>query len=128
MIQEIPPEVLDAKLILSGIHLDLTEAIKQHVRDKVSKLLRHEPRIDRLRVDLEYHPTKSHHGQFTAKGQVEIQGPDIVASATGDDAYASIDKLVAELDRGLRKRATERLAKRNQLHGVDLDANLPKVD
>ena len=128
MTPEIPPETLDSKLILSGIHLDLTDAIKAHVREKVAKLLRHEPRIDRVRIDLEYHATRSHHGQFTAKGQIEIQGPDINASATGDEAYAALDKLVSELDRGLRKRATERLNKRNHPHGVELAAELPKVN
>ena len=128
MIQEIPPEVLDEKLIISGIHLDLTDAIKGHVRDKVTKLLRHEPRIDRIRMDVEYHQTKSHHGQFTAKGHIEIGGPDLIASDTGDDAYAAIDKTVKELDRLLRKRATDRLSKRNHPHPVDLDAHLPKVD
>ncbi len=128
MIQEIPPEVLDEKLIISGIHLDLTDGIKQHVRDKVAKLLRHEPRIVRVRIDLDYHATKSHHGQFTAKGQIEIQGPDLIASDTGDDAYAAIDKAVKELDRLLRKRATDRLNKRNHPGPVEIDASLPKVD
>ncbi len=128
MTSEIPSEVLDEKLIISGIHLDLTDAIKLHVREKVSKLLRHEPRIDRVRIDIEYHPTKSHHGQFTAKGHIEIQGPDLIASDNGDEAYAAIDKVVSELDRKLRKRATDRLSKRTQLHGVELDTDLPKID
>ena len=98
------------------------------MRDKATKLIRHEPRIDRVRIDIEYHETKSHHGQFTAKGRIEIGGPDIVASANGDDAYASIDKLISELDRGLRKRATERLKNRNHPQRIDLDAEIPKVD
>jgi len=127
MIQEVPPEVLDEKLIISGIHLDLTDSLKIHVREKASRLLRHEPRIDRIRVDIEYHETKSHHGQFTAKGQIEIGGPDIIASANGDDAHGSIDKLISELDRGLRKRATERLKNRKHPHPIELDADIPKV-
>ncbi len=128
MIQEIPPEVIDEKLIISGIHLDLTEGIKAHVREKVTKLLRHESQIVRVRIDIEYHETKSRHGQFTAKGRVEIQGPDLVAGESGDDAYAAIDKTVKELDRLIRKRSTDRLSKRNQLSPVELDADLPKVD
>ena len=66
MTPEIAPEVLDQKLIISGIHLDLTDGMKQHVREKVSKLLRHEPHIVRVRVTIEYHQTKSNHGQFIA--------------------------------------------------------------
>jgi putative sigma-54 modulation protein len=52
MTPEIAPEVLDQKLIISGIHIDLTDGMKQHVREKVSKLLRHEPHIVRVRVTI----------------------------------------------------------------------------
>ena len=128
MTPEIAHEVLDQKLIISGIHIDLTDGMKQHVREKVSKLLRHQPHTVRVRVTIEYHQTKSNHGQFTAKGQIEIQGPDIVAGESGDDAYVAIDKLVSELDRGLRKRSTSRMSKRDKPRGIDLDAELPKVD
>lgn len=128
MIPEITPEILDEKLILSGIHLDLTDGLKQHVRDKIAKLLRHEQHIVRVRVTIEYQQTKSNHGQFTAKGQIEIQGPDIVAGEAGDDAYAAIDKLVSELDRGLRKRSTNRMSKRTKANPIELDADIPKTD
>ena len=58
---------------------------------------------------------------------LEIAGPDLIGSATADDAHAAVDHLMAELDRGLRKRSAERLSKRTQLHATDLDADLPKV-
>ena len=118
MTSEIAPEVLDEKLIISGVHLDLTDGMKLHVREKVSKLLRHESHIVRVRITIEYHQTKSTHGQFTAKGQIKIQGPDIVAVESADDA---IDKLVSELDRGLRKRSTNRLSKRDRPSAIDSD-------
>ncbi len=127
MTPEITPETLDEKVLISGIHLDLTDGIKNHVRDKAAKLLRHEPQIVRVRITLEYHQTKSNRDQFTAKGQIEIQGPDIVAADSGDDAYAALDKLVSELDRGLRKRSTNRMSKRGKTHPIELDANLPKI-
>jgi len=127
MTLEITPEILDEKVIISGIHLDLTDGIKEHVREKVSKLLRHEPQIVRVRMTLEYHQTKSNHGQFTAKSQIEIQGPDIVSAEAADDAYAAIDKVVSELDRGLRKRSTNRMSKRGKTHPIELDAELPKI-
>lgn len=128
MIPEITPEILDEKLIISGIHLDLTDGMKDHVREKVSKLLRHEPHIVRVRVTIEYNQTKSNHGQFTAKGQIEIQGPDVVSGESADDAYAAIDKLVSELDRGLRKRSTNRISKRTKPNRIELDVDIPKAD
>ena len=40
-------------LIITGIHMDLTESLKQGVTEKVEKLFRHEERIIRVKVELE---------------------------------------------------------------------------
>jgi putative sigma-54 modulation protein len=127
MTQNLTPELLDEKILIGGIHLELTEALKSIIRDKVSKLLRHEPRIIRVRVQLDYDKTKGSVQQFVAKGIIEINGPDIVASAASEDAYKSIDELVQRLDRGLRKRSADRLSKRAHPHGIDIGAGVPKT-
>lgn len=122
-----PPANFDEKILIGGIHLELTEALKSIVREKVGKLLRHEPRIIRVRVQLDYDKTKGSVQQFVAKGIIEINGPDIVASAASEDAYKSIDELVQRLDRGLRKRSADRLSKRSHPHGIDIGAGVPKT-
>lgn len=127
MTQNHTPENLDDKIILGGIHLELTDALKSIVRDKVGKLLRHEPRIIRVRVQLDHDKTKGSGEQFVAKGLIEINGPDIVASAASEDAYKSIDEMVHRLDRGLRKRSADRLNKRDHPHGIDIGAGVPKT-
>ena len=104
--ETLPPELLDDRIIVSGIHLSLTTAIKQAVATKVGKLLRHEPRIVRVRVDLEQDTSRAIGAHFVAKGRIEIGGPDIVAEAAEENAYKAIDELVGRLDRGLRKRST----------------------
>ena len=38
-------------LIISGVHLDLTKALKNIVAEKVEKLFRHEQKIIRIRVE-----------------------------------------------------------------------------
>ena len=100
------PALIDERIIISGIRLDLTEALKQAVATKVGKLLRHEPRIVRVRVYLEEDTSRAVESRFVAKGHIEIGGPDIIAEATATNGYKSIDELVSRLDRGLRKRAT----------------------
>ena len=94
----ITPEVIGAKLILRGIHLDLTEAMKAIYHEKAARLLRHEPRIDRIRLDVELDKTKTAKDHFIAHGRIEIGGPDIVASADSEDAYKSVDLLTDKLD------------------------------
>jgi putative sigma-54 modulation protein len=106
-------ETLDTgtKFILRGINLPLTDAMKSAFEKKAERLFRHETRIDRLRIDIE---EKTNRGvrAFTAKGHIEISGPDLLVSATSDDAYKSVDLLVDRLDRQLRKRTTALTARR----------------
>lgn len=115
-------------VIISGHHLDLTEALKQNVHEKVEKLFAHEERIIRLRVELEYTPNVSGQDEYIAKGHIEINGPPIVLKVESDDLYNSIDEMVDKLDRKLRRRSRLRRVKRKHLHGIELPADVPKVN
>jgi putative sigma-54 modulation protein len=115
------------ELILSGIHVELTESMKSYAREKVEKLFRHEEQIVRIRIEIESDQTASKSDKFTAKGHVQIQGPDINISVSSDDAYKSIDLLADKLDRGLRRRSRLRKVKRNHPHSVEITDMLPKA-
>ena len=68
-------------VIISGLNLDLTGAIKNVVQSKVEKLFEHEDHIIRMRVEVEYDPhNRSHQKEFIAKGQLEIRGNDPVCT------------------------------------------------
>lgn len=114
-------------IIISGHNLELTQALKDAVQSKMAKLFEHEGHIIRLRVELEYNHTKSHEGEFVAKGHIEIRGKDMIASAKSNDLYSSLDCLVEKLDRMIRRRSRLRELKRKQVHAVDMEADLPKV-
>ncbi|MDR3317637.1 MAG: ribosome-associated translation inhibitor RaiA [Puniceicoccales bacterium] len=94
---------MDKDIIISGVHLQLTDAIKQIVHEKVEKLFRHDEHIIRIRVDLMHETTKDPSEAFIAKGHIEIHSPDIIATATSDDLYKSIDLLIQKLDRQLNE-------------------------
>ena len=87
------------EVILKGVHLDLTESLKSIANEKVSRLFRHEERIVRIRVELEYDKTGSRDKEFLAKGHIEIQGPSLNATVASDDCLKSLDQLVDKLDR-----------------------------
>ena len=117
-----------SKLIISGNNMDLTDALKNLVEDKVERLFRHESHIIRVRVDLEYDPhSSSHKNEFIAHGHIEINGPDMTCTAQSDDMHKSIDDMVNKLDRMIRRRSRLRKVKRKNTHGVDIPANIPKV-
>jgi|TARA_B110000881_G_scaffold209726_1_gene216305 putative sigma-54 modulation protein len=102
-------------LILSGIHLDLTDALKNIVQEKIDKLFKHEENIIRARIELEYDArSNSHEKEYIAKGHLELKGSTITISSESDNLYKSIDELINKLDRGLRRRSRLQVVKRKQ--------------
>lgn len=116
-----------SKIIIQGIHLDLTAAMQAIIRDKFAVLLRHNAWIVRVHVRIHQDHTRGTQHHYTATGQIELRGPDIVASVKGDDAYAVLDGLVEKLDEQLRERHERLKDKRNHPANIELEANLPKV-
>ena len=102
------------KLLFRGIHLTLTDAMRASLHTKTERLLRHEPRIDRLRIDIEHDATRGRE-VFVAKGHIEIGGPDLVASVSADDAYKAADLLIDKLDRLLSRRSSVFKARRHRV-------------
>jgi putative sigma-54 modulation protein len=117
---------LAGRLHLQAVHLELTEAMKNVLHEKLAVLLRHNDYIVRINVRLQRDQTLGTESHYTATGQIEIGGPDLVASADGKDAYELIDVLVDKLDRQLERRHGKRKDRRNHPNPPDLDAALPK--
>ena len=115
------------KIIMQGVHVELTAAMQNIIREKFSVLLRHNEWIVRINVRLNQDQKRGQKHHYTATGQIEIGGPDIVASVGGDDAYNVLDGLVEKLDELLRDRHERRKDKRNHPQPIEVDADLPKM-
>jgi putative sigma-54 modulation protein len=109
-----------APIVVSGIHMDLTDALKETVCAKVERLLRHNPRIVRVHVELVHTRCSDHSREFAAQIRLELPGPDIVVREESEDLYKSIDFLVDKVDRQLRRRHRLEKEKRNHPHPTDL--------
>lgn len=114
------------KIIMQGVHVELTAAMQNIIREKFSVLLRHNEWIVRINVRLNQDQKRGQQHHYTATGQIEIGGPDIVASVRGDDAYNVLDGLVEKLDELLRDRHERRKDRRNHPQPIEVDADLPK--
>jgi putative sigma-54 modulation protein len=114
-------------LIVSGIHLDLTPSLKFFVREKADRLFRHEERIVRVRVELEYDPKEEIRSRFKAKGHIVIHGPAMNAVVASDECHKAVALLVDKLDRMLARRAQLVTAKRRHPRPVEFDVGLPKA-
>jgi len=122
-----PSGDLNSKLTMQGIHVELTEPMQQAIRDKFSILMHHNDHIVAIHVRLQMGPTMGHEHLFTATGQIQIRGPELVATAEGKDPYGVIDGLADKLCGLMDRRHELRKDKRNHPHAVEFEAEIPKV-
>ena len=109
------------KILMQGIHVELTAGLQTAIREKFSTLLNHDPQIIRINVRLHRDQRVGQNHHFTATAQVEVSGPDLVASAENSDAYAALGELAQRLDELLQKRHERRKDRRNQPRPAELE-------
>lgn len=109
----------NASVVVSGVHMDLTEPLKSYVTAKADRLFRHNPRILRVAFELIHDRARDHAAEYAAQARIEVAGPDIVLRVASEDLYKSIDLLIDKLDRSLRRR--HRLDKVRRHRGVGED-------
>jgi putative sigma-54 modulation protein len=89
------------EVIVSGVHVELTDSLKELVNGKVQRLFDHDGKIIRIEVSLEHSKNRSKENEFIAHGEIEIGGRNLNARAKSEDMYKSIDMMVNKLDRQL---------------------------
>ncbi len=81
---------------LTGHHVEVTQALRDYVSSKLSKLTRHFDQVIDISVTLSVEKLRQ-----KAEANVRMRGKDIFVEAESADMYASIDNLVDKLDRQL---------------------------
>ncbi len=83
---------------VTGRHVEVTDAMKQHVEDKISKLKRHFDHVTDIHVILTVEKLEQ-----KAEATVQISGATLFADDVQEDMYAAIDNMVGKLDRQIIK-------------------------
>tara|TARA_B110000438_G_scaffold35304_1_gene35023 strand:- start:42 stop:335 length:294 start_codon:yes stop_codon:yes gene_type:complete len=81
------------QLHISGHHLDITSAIKQHTNEKLSKIKHHFDNVMNVNMILEVQKDVQ-----KAEATIHLSGADLFAKAQSSDMYVSIDQLINKLD------------------------------
>jgi len=97
-------------LKLTGNHVEITDAMRDYVTSKISKVTRHFDHVIDVSVILSVEKLKQ-----KAEANVHVRGKDIFVETDSEDMYASIDSLVDKLDRQILKHKEKNLERRN--HG-----------
>ena len=94
-------------LTISGHHLELTPAIREHVQSKLERIRRHFDHVIDVAVILtvDKHPEKEKRQK--AEINLRLRGKDIHVESIAQDLYAAIDVLIDKLDRQVLKYKTK---------------------
>ncbi len=92
------------RIIVNGRNLEITDAIKAYVKEKIGKVSNHYDQIQMIEVVLSVIKNPSVAQNHTAEAIVKlISGSSIVVEETAESMYASIDILADKLNRKVIK-------------------------
>ncbi|MDB2619014.1 ribosome-associated translation inhibitor RaiA [Litoricolaceae bacterium] len=97
------------RISISGHQLDVTDALKSYVTEKLDRIERHAEHITKVEITLTVEKQRQ-----KAEGNVHVAGADVHASAEHDDMYAAIDAMADKLDRQLVKHREKTISR---MHG-----------
>ncbi len=90
-------------LTISGHHLDLTPAIREHVESKLVRIRRHFDHVIDIAVILTVDKLPEKEKRQKAEINLRLRGKDIHVESIAEDLYAAIDTLIDKLDRQVIK-------------------------
>lgn len=82
---------------ITGHHLDVTDALRAYILEKVERIEGHYDKITQVNVTL----SVEKYNQI-AEATLRVPGNDIHADSTKEDMYAAIDDMTDKLDRQVR--------------------------
>ena len=87
------------KVNVTGVHTEVTPALKDYVMEKIDKVEKHFPHITNVHVTLTVE-SKTHH---KAEVHAHVTKGELHACSDEDDMYAAIDSMMHKLDRQVIK-------------------------
>lgn len=103
------------KLILMIHNVTLTEAIENHILDRLDKLEHLDKWTIDARVMLEHDNTRTPEKQFACSVRLGMRGPDLFAIDRQQDLYTAIDCVTKKIEQQIRKRHSKRKATKHKV-------------
>ena len=86
------------QITITGRHFEITDAIRDHIHDKLQRLERHFDKVMTIHITLWVEKQEKR-----AEGSLYVDGSDLHAQAVHNDMYAALDALADKLDRQVTK-------------------------
>ena len=88
---------------VNGKNIEITDAIKAYVKEKLGKVANHYDQITAIDVILTVIKNPAASGKNIAEVSCKLNGKNIHVEESGESMYASIDLVADKLDRQVKK-------------------------
>lgn len=111
------------RIIVNGRNIEITDAIKAYVKEKIGKVLNHYDQIQMIEVVLSVIKNPSVNENHTAEAVCRlVSGSSIVSEETAESMYASIDLLADKLNRQVIKYKDKNLKSKAKSSSIRTEA------
>jgi len=101
-------------ILIQADGVTLTDAVRDAIDEKMGHVEQYAHRAVRARVRVRKISAHASPRQYAVRVLVEIPGADLSAEESSGDIIAALDLVAGKIERRLRKRKTDRLAKRER--------------
>lgn len=99
---------------VNGRNIEITDAIKAYVKEKIGKVTTHYDQIQGIEVILSVIKNPAASGKHIAEVTCRLNSGSIHCEESGDSMYESIDLLAAKLDRQVKKYKDKTLSSKDK--------------
>lgn len=101
---------------ISGKHIDITKAIRDHAEQKTSKLPRFYSGVNQIEVIIAREPSGGINVEIIARGE---HSKVFIGTERGEDVYGCIDIAIRKLERQLKKKKGKERDNKKHAGGVE---------
>ena len=116
-------------ITISGHHLEVTQAIREHITTKLERIMRHFDQVIDIAVTITADKLKEKEKRHKADINMHVPGRDIHVESMAHDLYVAIDLLMDKLDRQvIRHKDKIQAHKGNPVKHLSVDAAAFELD
>lgn len=109
---------------VNGRNIEITDAIKAYVKEKIGKVTNHYDQIQAIDVVLSVIKNPAASGKHIAEVICKLTSGAIHCEESAESMYASIDLLADKLDRQVKKHKDKTLSSKDKSASIRTDKNL----
>ncbi len=102
------------EILIHANGLDLTDDLREKVKEKIGHIELYAPRAVRVRVHFDRVSAHASSRQFEVHILCELPGRDVSARVSAQNSMAALDSVVRKIERQIRRRKTHWLARRHR--------------